>query len=59
MGKDHKQKIEAKCKNGLLDWEEAPQNLKNKWDRHNFSVGERRKKKKDILLKDLDKDKDS
>jgi hypothetical protein len=56
MGKDTKHKIEGKCKNGIMSWEEAPKELKRKWDRHNFHVGEARKRKKDIALKDLEKD---
>jgi hypothetical protein len=55
MGKDTKHKIEGKCKNGILSWEDAPEELKRKWARGNFSIGEGRKRKKDTLLKDLKK----
>jgi hypothetical protein len=40
MGKDYKQKIEAKCRQGLKNWRDAPINLKRKWNRHNWDIGE-------------------
>ncbi len=42
MSRDLKHKFEAKAKQGLLDWNEAPANLKKKWDRHNFEGGRQR-----------------
>ena len=31
--------IEAKCRNGIMDYSEAPNSAKRKWDRHNFERG--------------------
>ena len=42
MSKTKIHKIEAKIKAGLIDYETAPENLKRKWHRHNFAVGEYR-----------------
>lgn len=31
--------IEGKCKNGVMEYKNAPINAIRKWDRHNFEVG--------------------
>lgn len=36
MGKDRRHTIEAKCKQGIEKWEDAPINMKKKWSRRNF-----------------------
>lgn len=36
MGKDRRHTIEAKCKQGIENWDEAPINMQKKWNRHNF-----------------------
>lgn len=36
MGKDYRHTIEAKCKKRIENWNDAPINMKKKWNRHNF-----------------------
>lgn len=45
MGKDYKQKANAKYNHGLIEWEDVPEGLKKMADRHNFDVGEHRAEK--------------
>lgn len=53
MGKDYKQKENAKFKQGLID---SPcRSLINHWNRHNREWGEFRKLKKELLIKILKK----
>jgi hypothetical protein len=53
MGKDYKQKENAKFKQGLID---SPcRSLINHWNRHNREWGEFRKLKKKLLIKILNK----
>ena len=54
MGKDNKHKIEAKFRNGLIDYEDVPIEVKKKWDRINFDKGEQRKNRN--IKKSKDKD---
>lgn len=55
MSRNHIHKIEGKFNNGLIDYENIPENVKNKWDRKNFDRGILRKRKKDIEEKQLKK----
>jgi outer membrane translocation and assembly module TamA len=57
MGKDHKQKENAKYKQGLID--NPCQSLINHWNRHNKEWGEFRKLKKALLIKILNRDDNS
>jgi hypothetical protein len=36
MGKDRRHTIEAKCKQGIENWDDAPINMQKKWNRRNF-----------------------
>jgi hypothetical protein len=56
MAKSIRHKLEAKFRQGLLDYEKAPDFLQNKWARKNFSWGKFRKLRLAKKLKDLDKD---
>ena len=56
MGKSIRHKLEAKFRQGLLDYTKAPDFLQNKWARKNFSWGKFRKLRLAKKLKDLDKD---
>lgn len=49
MGKDRRHIIEAKCKQGIEKWEDAPINMKKKWSRRNFF---KRYKKELVELRD-------
>lgn len=42
MGKDRRHTIEAKCRQGVANWSEAPINMKKKWNRYNFGKGYRK-----------------
>ena len=54
MGKDYKQKENAKFKQGLID---SPcRSLINHWNRHNRKWGEFRKLKKELIEKILNKE---
>lgn len=57
MSNTYKHKILSMYNNGTLDyWEdEPPLNIKKKWDRDNWDIGESRKHKKDKKKKDLNK----
>jgi predicted nucleic acid-binding Zn-ribbon protein len=55
MSRNHIHKTEGKFNNGLIELEDIPQNVRNKWDRHNKSIGKFRKRKKDIEEKQLKK----
>lgn len=49
MGKDRRHTIEAKCKRGINNWNDAPINMKKKWNRRNFF---KRYKKELVELRD-------
>lgn len=53
MSKDFKQRTAYKYLHGNL--EQVPANIEKKWNRHNFDVGESRKKRIDKRLYDLNK----
>ena len=36
MGKDRRHTIEAKYKQGIENWDDAPINMRKKWNRRNF-----------------------
>ena len=55
MGKDYKHKYEAKCRQGIEEWKNAPLNLKKKWDRWNFDVAEFRADKLAKIEKEQNK----
>lgn len=40
MGKDYNHTYEAKCRQGIEKWSDAPLNLKRKWNRDNFHTNE-------------------
>ena len=54
MSKDKIHKLEAKFRNGLLNYEDAPMYLRKKWDRHNFHIGRYRRKRRDKKSKDFE-----
>jgi len=56
MGKSIRHKLEAKFRQGLLDYKNAPDFLQNKWARKNFDWGKFRKLRLTKRLKDLDRD---
>jgi len=58
MSRDIKHKFEAKAKQGLLKWEDAPPSLKKKWDRHNFRGGEMKQQRIEKKIKSLEKGQD-
>lgn len=39
MGKTKTHKIEAKFRNDLIEYEKIPENIKQKFNRHNFEKG--------------------
>lgn len=47
MAKDKIHKLEAKFRQGLIGYDEVPENLKKKWDRSNFNIGKYRRLKRD------------
>lgn len=51
MGKDLLHKLEAKFRQGLINYEDTPEKLKRKWNRSNFTIGTYRKLKKDKIEK--------
>ncbi len=55
MSKSIRHKLEAKFRQGLLDYEKAPTSLLNKWARKNFDWGKFRKLRLAKRLKDLDR----
>ena len=54
MSNNFKEKEEAKFYKGLI--KKASQNLRNKWNRHNFSKGEYRQSRKRIFDKIIEKE---
>ena len=48
-------KTEGKFRNNLIEYDDVPQNIKNKWDRKNWDQGKFRKLRKDKKEKDFDK----
>jgi len=54
MSRTFVHKIEAKFNNGLIELDDIPENIRKKWDRHNFGGGKCRKKKKIIIEKQFD-----
>ena len=55
MSRNYTHNTEGKYNNGLIELDDVPQNVRNKWDRHNKSIGKFRKKKKDIEEKQFNK----
>ena len=55
MGKDYKHKYEAKCRQGVMEYKDAPLNLQKKWDRWNFDVAEYRALRLAKIEKEQDK----
>lgn len=57
MSNTYKHKILSMYNNGTLDYieDEPPLNIKRKWDRDNWDIGESRKHKKIKKEKDLSK----
>jgi hypothetical protein len=53
MGKDRLHKLEAKFRNGILSYEDAPLILKRKWNRSNFHIGRYRRLRRDKKSKDI------
>jgi hypothetical protein len=51
MAKDKLHKIEAKCRNKIISYSDAPIEVKKKWDRYNFEKGEFRAKYKELKSK--------
>lgn len=45
--------IEGKCKNGIIDYSEAPTFAKNKWNRHHFERGYFRNLRNQIISKQI------
>lgn len=58
MSQDTEHKFEAKAKQGLLNWSDAPANLKKKWDRHNFDGGRQKSLRIAKKIKSLQKSQD-
>ncbi len=52
MAKDEIHKFEAKFRQGLITYDEVPEKLKKKWDRHNFDLGRYRRLKRDKKQKE-------
>jgi hypothetical protein len=52
MAKDEIHKLEAKFRQGLITYDEVPENLKKKWDRSNFDIGRYRRLKRDKKSKE-------
>ena len=55
MSRNHIHKIEGKFNNGLIDYKDIPENVKNKWDRKNFDRGKYKKLRKSKTEKELNK----
>ena len=51
MSRTHIHKYEGKCRSGVSNYENAPNNLKRKWSRHNFEVGYFRNLRNQIISK--------
>jgi len=56
MSNTRRHKIEAKCRKKILEWDKAPMNLQNKWDRSNNDWGEFRALKKELREKIINKE---
>jgi hypothetical protein len=54
MAKDKIHKLEAKFRNGILNYEDAPMYLRKKWDRHNFHLGKYRRMRRDKKSRDFE-----
>ncbi len=53
MAKDNKHKLEAKFRQGLVTYEEVPEELKRKWNRSNFDIGRYRRMRRDLKSKEI------
>ena len=55
MGKDYNHTYEAKCRQGIEEWNNAPLNLKRKWNRDNFHTNEFKVER--LKIKEIEQDK--
>ena len=55
MARTFTHKIEGKFHNNLIEYDDVPQNIKNKWDRKNSDQGKFRKLRKEKQEKEFEK----
>lgn len=55
MSRTYKHKIQAKFNQGLIDYKDIPQNIKNMWNRYNFDWGKYRKQRIEKFIYSLSK----